>query len=110
MDQPVPTTGSELATVTPLMPAIKVALCTAGSPMRMAFDSAATPTFPMSRLLLPVVRFKPALIPNAMLLPPVLLTSASIPLATLPLPVVLLMSAPAPMAVLLMPVVLLKSA
>ena len=48
-------------------------------------------------LLLPVVRFAPALKPNAMLLPPVvLLKSACQPLAVLEAPVVLLWQGPLP--------------
>jgi hypothetical protein len=61
--------------------------------MRILPDSPATPALPISMLLLPVVKFKPALKPIAMLLlPVVLLTSASTPSAVLDVPVVLLRS------------------
>ena len=42
------------------MPAIKVACCVPLVPMRMVLDSPATPGLPISILLLPVVRFRPA--------------------------------------------------
>jgi hypothetical protein len=45
-------------------------------PMRVVFDSPATPRLPISMLLLPVVRLLPALKPTAMLNEPVLLKSA----------------------------------
>jgi hypothetical protein len=49
------------ATVAPLIPAIKVFVWFPIPPMRIVFDSAATPKLPMSILLLPVVGLKPAL-------------------------------------------------
>jgi hypothetical protein len=55
------------------------------------FGLASNPTLPISMLLLPVVRLKPALKPNAMLLLPVVfLLSALLPSAVLLLPIVLL--------------------
>src|SRR6266566_2069111 len=70
-------TGRALAfaVVTPRMAAIKLLVWLA-PPMRMVLASAATPLLPISILLLPVVRFKPALTPNAMLIAPVLFLSA----------------------------------
>ena len=44
--------------------------------MRMVFESPATPWLPISILLLPVVRFTPALLPIAILDEPVLFLSA----------------------------------
>ena len=44
--------------------------------MRIVLDSPATPTSPISMLLLPVVRLDPALKPNAMLNEPVVLFRA----------------------------------
>ncbi len=71
----------------PRVPAMKVLVWP--EPMRVVLDSPATPTLPISILLLPVVRSAPAKGPNAMfLLPMVLLKSARKPLAVLPLPVV----------------------
>src|SRR5947207_7890292 len=79
------------------MPATKVFVCVPLLPMRIVLDSPATPALLISILLLPVVRFSPAEIPNAvLLLPLVLLTSASTPLAVLWLTVVLLGSALSP--------------
>src|SRR5205085_2757342 len=100
----VPVTG------TPEIPAIKVAIWVALLPMRIVLDSPATPTLPKSMLLLPVVRFAPALLPTAMLNEPVLFASASKPLAVLLLPFELPMSAQKQLAVLLEPVVLPWSA
>jgi len=51
------TTTSAPVRVVPLIPAIKVLVCAPLVPMRMVFDSAATPRFPISMLLFPVVRF-----------------------------------------------------
>ena len=63
-----------------------------GAGSMMVLDSPATPRLPISMLLSPVVRLKPALAPNAiLLLPVVLLWSALGPLAVLSLPVVLLL-------------------
>src|SRR5207249_1127135 len=76
------------------MPAIYVLFCIPWVPMRIFFDSPATPALPISMLLLPVVRAPPAPIPTPMLL----------------LPRLLLKKALRPQAVLLLPVVLLKSA
>ncbi|PYK44814.1 MAG: hypothetical protein DME53_07085 [Verrucomicrobia bacterium] len=85
-------TPKPFATVTPLMPAIKVFVCVPLVPMPMVLKSL-VPTLPISILLLPVVRLKPAEAPNAMLL----------------LPVVFRLSALEPMAVLSKPVVLLRT-
>src|SRR5437870_10248 len=104
-------TPTPLGTVTPLMPAIKVAFCMPVVPIRILLDSPATPASPMSMLFLPVVRFPPAETPNAMLkLPVVLLKSALSPMAMLSAPIVLLTRALRPLAVLLLPVVLPPSA
>src|ERR1700731_2131266 len=112
------TTGRGPVTVTLLMPAMKVAVCSVGWPIRMVLDSPGTSLedgkgkvfglrLPMSMLLSPVVRLEPALLPNAvLLLPVVLLDSALRPLAVFLSPVVLLKSASKPLAVLLAPVVL----
>jgi len=81
-------TGLPLLLSTLFIPAMKVAVCRVGNPMRMVLDSPATSmetlpsASPMSMLLLPVVRFCPAKNPRAMLLlPVVLLTSAKVPTA-----------------------------
>ena len=74
----------------PLMPAMNVFAWAPGAPMRIVLESPETPLLPMLILLSPVVRFRPAPIPNAML----------------PLPVVFRKSARTPTAVLLLPVVL----
>src|SRR6266853_348594 len=103
-------TGMALAfaVVAPRIPAIKVCLWLA--PMRIVFDSSATPSAPISMLLSPVVRLSPAEKPRAMLLLPVLLASALAPLAVLKSPATLLASALAPLAVLELPVILLTRA
>src|SRR6476659_9658498 len=120
-------TPTPFATVTPLMPAIYVAVSLLTVPIRIVLDSPAIPRAPISMLLLPVVRLAPALLPTAMLNEPVVLfwraepplavfwvpvvlePSALVPLAVLP-PPLLLESAPAPLAVLVLPVVLVWSA
>jgi hypothetical protein len=106
-------TGLPLLLSTLFIPAMKVAVCRVGNPMRMVLDSPATSmetlpsASPMSMLLLPVVRFKPARLPKAMLLlPVVLLLRALNPSATLFVPVVLFTSASTPLAVFCVPVVL----
>ena len=90
------TTGAP-ETVTPLIPAMYVALCTLGWPIRMVLNSPSTSletnvfgsTLPMSILLLPpMLILAPAPEPNAVL---------KLPLLTLPL------SALQPMAVLKLP-------
>jgi hypothetical protein len=88
--------------VTPLIPAIKVLV--APVPIRMVFDSAATPVLPMSMLPDPMVRLNPASLPTAMLSSPLLLVRAPPPKAVLALLVVLLTRALAPTAVLSVPV------
>ena len=99
------------ATVTPLIPAMYVLDCLPPVPIRIVLASPATPTLPISILLLPVVRCEPAERPKAMLLlPVVLLASAALPKAVLALPVVLPVSAETPVAVLLLPVALLNRA
>ena len=81
-------------TGTPLIPAMKLAVCVAAVPMRMMPDSPATPRSPMSILLLPVVRFMPASKPTAMLLLPVLrFEAARVPKAVFWKPLVLFVSA-----------------
>ena len=64
-------TPTPLATVEPKMPATNVPVCVPGLPMRIMFPIARYPTLPMSMLLPPVVRLRPALMPSAMLLLPV---------------------------------------
>jgi len=87
-------TGTPSATVLPLMPQMTTLVVDLPPPIRMVLDSPATPGLPMSMLLLPVVRFIPALTPTAMLFEPVLLfRSASEPTAVLVLPAVLYKSA-----------------
>src|SRR5438552_18195239 len=83
-------TDCALATSTPRTPATKVIVCVPAVPMRIVLDSPAAPALPISRLLLPVVRFTPADWPRAMLEPPVvLLSNALAPSAVLFIPVVL---------------------
>src|SRR5438477_12838587 len=60
-------------TATPEMPAIKVPLCVPFVPIRILADSPATPLWPISMLLLPVVRLLPALYPREMLEEPLVL-------------------------------------
>src|SRR6516164_9188495 len=99
------TTGMPFGRVTLQIPAIYVAICTACVPMRIVLASKATPTLPISILLLPVVRLAPARLPTAMLDEPVVLFwSAPAPLAVLSKPVRLFKSAVSPVAVLLCPV------
>ena len=87
-------TGVPLGVVFPIMPAIYVAVWVPWVPMRMVLASPATPRFPISILLSPVVRLLPAKLPNAMLsLPVVLAKSAKIPLAVFHAPIVLFWSA-----------------
>src|SRR6266487_4390746 len=57
----------------PLMPATKVLVCVPCTPMRMVLASPATPKAPMSILLSPVVRLRPALGSTAILFDPVVL-------------------------------------
>jgi hypothetical protein len=84
-----------------MIPAITVALCVPFVPIRIVLSSPATPTFPISMSLLPVVRFRPARYPIAMLLLPVVLPASALsPEAVLLLPVVLSKSASYPEAVL----------
>src|SRR6266542_6929453 len=98
-------------TPAPLIPAMKVAVWVPPVPIRIVFDSAATPELPIQMLLFPVVRLLPALKPIAMLREPVvLLTSALLPVAVLLKPVVFWLSAANPVAVLPPLVVLLLSA
>ena len=74
-----------------MIPARKVAVCSPCWPMRMVFASSALPLFPMSILLLPVVRLEPALTPMAVFEIPVALAKrAATPTAVLVSPVVLL--------------------
>jgi hypothetical protein len=67
-----------------------VAVCVPTVPRRMNPVSAATPWWPISMLLFPVVRLYPADAPIAILPPPVvLLKSAFTPIAVFGVPVVL---------------------
>src|SRR5437773_6762307 len=85
------TTTCAPLTATPEMPAIKVPLCVPFVPIRILADSPATPLWPISMLLLPVVRLLPALYPRAMLEePPWLLESVHAPSAVFEVPVLLL--------------------
>ena len=87
----VPTmTPTPFATVAPRIPAMKVFVCVPDLPIRIVLASPATPSAPISMLLLPVVRLAPAWLPTAMLDEPVLLfKSAFNPSAVLSWPVVL---------------------
>ena len=78
--------------------------------MRITLDSPATPILPISMLLSPVVRLRPASAPKAVLPLPVLFKSALIPMAVFVLPVSLAKSALKPTPVLKPPVVLVKTA
>ena len=82
-----------LLAVLPKTPAMKAAVCVPFVPIRILADSPATPPLPISMLLLPVVRFAPALVPTAVLLLPVLLRSALVPSAVLLPPLILKCSA-----------------
>src|SRR5437868_8266074 len=100
-------TGTPLVEVAPSMPAINAEACVPWVPILIVLSSPPVPALLMSMLLLPVVRFVPALPPSAVLLLPVALEpSAPVPSAELLAPIVLENSAPWPTAELLLAVVL----
>src|SRR5438045_2741937 len=99
-------TGTPLVEVAPSMPAINAEVCVPWVPILIVLSSPPAPALLMSMLLLPVVRFVPALPPSAVLLLPVALEPRALtPTAELKAPVVLLVSIEGPTATLLVPVV-----
>jgi len=97
-------TAEPAIAVAPLIPAIKHAVCVPPVPIRMVLDSPATPLFPISMLLSPVVRLDPACAPIAVLLLPVVLAfNASVPKPAFPVPVMVKLPALIPTNVLFVP-------
>jgi hypothetical protein len=80
---------------------MKVPVAVDDLPMRITPDSPATPGAPISMLLLPVVRFMPAVPPTPMLNEPVVVVlRAPVPMAVFRKPVMFRKSAFGPVAVL----------